>query len=262
MDGSYGVVTRTDNLWTAAMHQRDGNIVVLFQGGRLPSWGRLSVEEQNRFSQSHVDLMLTVAQQYQLRRLEGFRLLGPQDAWQRFWLIEFPALAGAEAWIEAEMAPPYGRYGYYNYHLSRKLDPERFSAWVTDPAPPVVPLADDPHTIPELKADTGSVVVLMFARYRAGAESLTPQERGDDQHVALMTGLARQYGLMRLEAFQLITPQDEWHRAWVIELPTLEAAEAWIAGEETPPHGAHASRTYQLARRWAPEYCASWTPSG
>ena len=76
-----------------------------------------------------------------------------------------------------------------------------------------------------------------------------------------MTRLARQYGLMRLEAFQLITPQEEWHRAWVIELPTLEAAEAWIAGEETPPHGAHASRTYQLARRWAPEYCASWAPT-
>ena len=96
MDDSCGIVTRTENLWTAAMHQRDGNIVVLFQGGRLPSWGRLSVEEQNRFSQSHVDLMLTVAQQYQLRRLEGFRLLGPQGAWQRFWLIEFPALADPE----------------------------------------------------------------------------------------------------------------------------------------------------------------------
>ena len=76
-----------------------------------------------------------------------------------------------------------------------------------------------------------------------------------------MTRLARQYGLMRLEAFQLITPQEEWHRAWVIELPTLEAAEAWIAGEETPPHGAHARRKYQLARRWAPEYCASWAPT-
>ena len=255
------MVTRFEKRWAVAMQQGDDNIVVLFQGGRLPSWGQLSVEDQNRFSQTHVDLMLAVAQKHQMTRLEGFRLIGPQDVWQRFWLIEFPSLAGAENWIQAEMAPPYGRYGYYQYYLSRKLEPERFSAWVTDPAPPVVPLADDPHTIPELKVDTGSVVVLMFARYRAGAESLTPQERGDEQHVALMTRLARQYGLMRLEAFQLITPQEEWHRAWVIELPTLEAAEAWIAGEETPPHGAHARRTYQLARRWAPEYCASWAPT-
>jgi hypothetical protein len=202
--------------------------------------------------------MLSVAQQHKMSRLEGFRLIGPQGDWQRFWLIEFPTMEGAEAWIRAEMAPPYGLYGYYEYHLSRPLEPERYSACVTQSAPPIVPRAADPHSIPELRVDPSSIVVLMFALYRPGAEALTPVERGDARHVDLMKGIAREHGLMRLEGFQLLSPQADWHRAWVIELPTLEAAEAWVAGEEALPHGMHAKRTIHLARKWAPEYFASW----
>ena len=40
----------------------------------------------------------------------------------------------------------------------------------------------------------------------------------------------------------------------------LEAAEAWVAGEEALPHGMYAQRSVHIARRWAPEYCASWSP--
>ena len=239
--------------------QNTNNIVVLLKGGRLPSWYQLSVQDQNKFSQTHVDLMLSVSEQHRMRRLEGFRLIGPQDAWHRFWLMEFPSMDGAEAWIQAEMAPPYGLYGHYQYYFSRQLRPEIFSAWVTKPATPAVPLAEDPRTIPLLEIDTKSVVVLMFARYRPGAEALTPRERGDMQHVELMRSLANNYGLMRLEAFQLLTPQNDWHRAWIIELPTLDAAEAWVEGEEALPHGMYANRSIHLARKWAPEYFASWT---
>ncbi len=238
--------------------QDSGNVVVLFKGGRLGTWYQLTEKERRDFSQTHVDLMLSVASQYGMRRLEGFRLIGPQKDWQRFWLIEFPTMQGAEQWIQAEMAPPYGLYGYYEYQLSRPLEAELFSAWVTDPAPPTVPLTADPHVISELWSDTGSVVVLMFVRYRPGAEALTAAERGDAKHVELMRHLAKQYGLMRLEGFQLITPQNGWHRAWIIELPNLEAAEAWIDGEESLPFGRHASRTIHIARKWSPEYFASW----
>ena len=232
--------------------QNTDSIVVLFRGGRLPSWHQLSDKDRSEYTQTHVNLMLSVAEQHQMKRMEGLRLIGAQNDWQRFWLMEFPSMEGAEQWIQAEMAPPYGRYGYYEYYFSRQLKPDVFSAWVTEPVPPTVPLSADPHAVPELWTDTESIVVLMFARYRPGVELLSSTERGDEQHVKLMQGIARRHGLMRLEAFQLLTPQNDWHRAWIIELPTLEAAEAWIEGEESLPHGMHAQRTIYLTRKWSP----------
>ena len=101
--------------------QDANSIVILFKGGRLPSWHRLTDKQRDEFSQTHVDLMLTVADRYGMKRMEVFRLIGPQDVWQRFWLIEFPTMEGAEQWIQAEMAPPYGLYGFYEYHLSRNF---------------------------------------------------------------------------------------------------------------------------------------------
>ncbi|MBP87572.1 MAG: hypothetical protein CMJ64_12745 [Planctomycetaceae bacterium] len=235
------------------------SVVILFKGGRLPSWHQLSDAERSEFEQTHVNLMLSIAEQHGMSRLEGFRLIGRQGNWQRFWLIEFPTMEGAETWIRAEMAPPYGLYGHYEYHLSRPLDPSRYSAWVTKPAAASVPRAADPHTIPELKIDPSSIVVLMFARYLPGAEALTPDERGDARHIALMQDIARKHGLMRIEGVGLLSPQADWHRAWIIELPTLEAAEAWVEAEEALPHGMHAHQTIHLARKWAPEYFANWT---
>ena len=96
----------------------DEAITILFKGGRLPTWQRLSQEQQIDYSGQHVELMLSVAAEHGLRKLEGFKLIAAKEPWQRFWVIEFPTLAGAEEWIKAEMAPPYGTYGYYEYHLS------------------------------------------------------------------------------------------------------------------------------------------------
>ena len=55
------------------------SIFGLFQGGRLPSWEGLSQQNRTEFSQAHVDLMLSLAQRHGLKRLEGFRLIEPQD---------------------------------------------------------------------------------------------------------------------------------------------------------------------------------------
>jgi hypothetical protein len=236
----------------------DEHVVILFKGGRLPSWFQLSDTQRRDVEQTHVDLMLSVAQRHGMTRLEGFRLIDPQDSWQRFWLIEFPSMTGAERWIEAEMAPPYGLYGFYEYQLSRPWNPDVYSRWVTDPAPTVVALDADPHTIPVLNIDTQSIVLLMFDRFRPQAEGMTPQQRGDAQHDDSMREIARRRGLRRLEGFQLLTPQHDWHRAWVIELPTLEAAEAWVEAEESLPYGMYVQRSFHLARRWAPEYFMSW----
>jgi hypothetical protein len=65
---------------------------------------------------------------------------------------------------------------------------------------------------------------------------------------------------MRIEAYRLLGPKAEYHRAWVIEFPALEDAEAWLEAEVLPPHGRYSDKRYLLARRWAPDYFASWVP--
>ena len=178
------------------------NLTLLYKGGRLPGWYQLSQNKRQVYEQAHVDLMLSVAKEAQLKRLEGFRLITPQQHWERFWLIEFATLSNAEAWIKAEMAPPYGDYGYYEYDL----------------------------------------------------------DRGDAGRQDQLRAVARVHNLMRLEAFELIGSKDEWHRVWVAEFPTLAGAEAWINALVSPPHGSYKSQRFQLARKWAPAYFASWAP--
>ena len=234
------------------------SIAVLFKGGRLPSWDHLTTTEQDAASQEHVDLMLSVAREHRMLRLEGFKLLQPQGQWQRFWVIEFPTLEGAEAWIDAEMAPPYGLYGYYDYHLARPWRRDYLNAWVTNPPPPVEPVTDDPHGPHALGVDMGSVVAVTFERRRPGAEAVPPEERGDAEHTKLMRSVAREHGLMRLEAFRLIAPQHDWHRAWLTEFPTVDGAQAWIDADTQPPHSTYSARTYHFTRKWSPEYFAAW----
>ena len=72
------------------------SIVVLYRGGRLPSWHQLSPDEQVAFQDEHVDLMLTVGVRHGLQSIEGFRLLAPRGEWERWWTIRFPDLAGAD----------------------------------------------------------------------------------------------------------------------------------------------------------------------
>ncbi len=236
------------------------SVFVLFRGGRLPSWWLLSEAERMAAEQHHIDLMLSVAERYRMRRLEGFRLMGQQHDWVRFWVIEFPSLDGAEAWIEAEIAPPYGLYGFYEYELARSWAVDHLATWPTFPRPPVRPAAGDPHARPALGADPSSVVVLLFGRGRPGYEAATPEQRGDEEHVALMQRVAADHRMIRIEAFQLIARRSDWHRAWVIEFPTLAGAEAWMENEVLPPHGAYSSKAFFLARRWSPEYFATWVP--
>ncbi len=236
------------------------SVVVLYKGGRLPSWHGLSAEEQDAFSREHVELMLSVAREHGMMSLEGFKLFAQAGDWARFWAIEFPTFEGAEAWIAAEMEPPYGRYGYYEYYLSRRIRREGLDSWVVNPPESARPAATDPSVIPVLDADTSSVVVIAFARWLPGADEVAPEERGDAEHVELMKAVGRKHGLMRLDAYQSIAPQSDWHRAWIAEFPTLDGAEAWIEAELRPPHSRYSMKTYHLARKWAPGYFAGWVP--
>jgi hypothetical protein len=237
--------------------------VVLYKGGRLPAWGKLPVALRQQYEQAHVDLMLATAWQQGLQRLEGFRLLAPQQDWVRFWIIEFPTLAGAEGWIAAEMAPPYGAFGHYEYLLARPCvtspyDADALRRLVTQPLPPLLPTAGDPHQIPVLAVDPSTLVVLLFERWRPEALLLTPQERGEEELTALRQTVAQQHGLLRIECFQLLGVQPAWQRVWLAELATLAGAEAWMQAEASPPHNLYAEKTFHLARKWAPAYFAGW----
>ena len=244
------------------------NVVVLLKGGRLPSWHALTCEQQDEYSQEHVELMLSVARKHRLIRLEGFKLIAPQRRWERFWIIEFPTLAGAESWIEAEIAPHYGTYGYQEYFLARPHLADHFKSWVTlpetiDPHLPITESNEEPSLLPYnknlfLEVDKTSVVVLLFGRWLPEGNMATPQERKDAEHIELMQSVARDQGLIRLEPFQLIGVQNEWHRAWVMEFPSLDAAESWIENEVLPPHGRFSNKEFHLARKWAPRYFKKW----
>ena len=73
-----------------------------------------------------------------------------------------------------------------------------------------------------------------------------------------MKSVARDFGLMRCEAFELIAPQGDWNQVRIAEFPGLAGAEAWIDAEVQPPRGQEETRSYFLARKWAPEYFAAW----
>ena len=141
------------------------SVVILFRGGRLPGWHQLDEAQRLDYERQHVDLMLSVSEHHGLIGIHGYRLLAPRNSWERFWTIEFPDLAGAEAWMSAEVEPPYGRYGFYDYSLARRWQPESLAWLPRKPEPPVAPDAD-PHVIPPLTADPSSIIVLAFGGWR------------------------------------------------------------------------------------------------
>lgn len=248
---------------TGKMPLSRDSVVVLFKGGRLPAWHELTEEQRADYSAKHVELMLGVARAHGMTTLEGFKLLEPKRAWERFWVMEFPTLEGAEAWIEAEMAPPYGIYGYYEYYLARRFTQECFADWATVPRiehPPRITV--DPHGLPVLDVDRSSCVLLEFARELPSAMLVPEPDRGGERRRELLKSVAQEHGLVRIEAFQLIAPQNDWLDTYVIELPTLAAAEAWMQAELEPPHAAYSSKTMHLSRRWAPAFFASWLQAG
>ena len=157
------------------------SVVVLFKGGRAPSWYALTAGQHDEYQRLHVDLMLSVAREHGMTRLEGYRLVGTQQFWRLFWIIEFPTVEGAEAWIAAEIEPPYGAHGQFEYHLARRWAPRHLEPLVTGP-PALQRRSDvDPHEVPALDVDRDGVVVLSFGRHVAQDD---PQAAAstDEQH--------------------------------------------------------------------------------
>ena len=230
------------------------SVVVLVKAGRLQNWDLLTAEKQQDYVRQHVELILKVGHKYGIQRLEAFRLMGLQQPWHRLWVIEFPTLEGAEEWIQAEMAPPYGSYGYWEYYLARPWGSDYFSSWATQKRRIMPPITNQAlHRIPALEVDVATTVVLMFGRRLPGSDLMSIADRGDQEHVDLMKSVARKHDLLRLEGFKLIAPQDAWHLAWIIEFPTIVGAEAWMQAEVKPVYGTYNSKVYHLARNY---FCA------
>lgn len=235
------------------------SVAVLFKGGRVPAWYGLTAEQHDEYQRIHVDLMLDVAREHGMTRLEGYRLVGTQQYWRLFWIIEFPTAEGAEAWIAAEVEPPYGAYGNFEYHLGRRWAPDHLAPLVTGPPDQHKRPGVDPHDVPDLDVDRGSLVVLGFGRHVAQGgppESAT----SDETHARALEDIAERHRLSRLEGFRLLNPQPEWHWMYVAELPDFAGAEAWIEVEmDAGRQGVVGSSVY-LARRWAPDYFDLWPP--
>ncbi|MXY47971.1 MAG: hypothetical protein F4Y38_01595 [Gemmatimonadetes bacterium] len=232
------------------------NVIILFRGGRLPEWHQLDEARRTDYERRHVDLMLSVADRHGLIGIHGYRLLGPRGNWERFWTIEFPDLAGAEAWMSAEAEPPYGRYGHYDYTLARRWQPECLNWLPRKAESPVTPDAD-PHIIPALSADPSSIVLLAFGGRHRGADAYDSDEQ-DEERWRRMREVSRDHGLFHGEVFQSLGASDRGDYAWILEFRGLAGIEAWIDAETAPPLAAAQRHDFHVARRWAPEYFATW----
>lgn len=238
------------------MTEPNENVVILFRGGRLPEWHQLDEARKIDYERRHVDLMLSVADRHGLIGIHGFRLLGPLGSWERFWTIEFPDLAGAEAWMSAEAEPPYGSYGFYDYTLARRWQPEWLN-WLPRKAEPQVTPGTDPHIIPVLSADPSSIALLAFGGLHRGADADDSGEQ-DEERWRRMRKVSRDHGLMHGEVFRLLGASDHGDYTWILEFPGLAGIEAWIDAETAPPLAACQRHDFHVARRWAPDYFVTW----
>ena len=231
------------------------SVVVFLKGGRIPSWYGLSPEQQDEYSVEHIILMKSVINKYKMITLEGYKLWSPVNDWKFFWTIKFPTFEGAESWIEAEMEPPYGRYGSFNYYLARRIEHIGVNSDSKETKPRFI--KDDlDHT--NLEEDKTSVVVITFEMPLPGSDLLAPDEYAREGYIKNINSVTEEHKLIRLEAYRLITPQSNWHTTVIAEFPTINGANAWINLQENPSYVRFKTRTNYLSHKWAPEYFEGW----
>lgn len=233
------------------------SVVVFLKGGRIPSWYGLSSEEQDSYSVEHINLMKSVINKYKMITLEGYKLLSPVNDWKFFWTIKFPTFEGAESWIEAEMEPPYGRYGSFNYYLARRIEHMGVNSAAKETELTSSIIKEDlDHT--NLTEDKSSVVVITFQMSLPESDLVAHDVDARQKYIKDINSVSEEYGLIRLEAYRLITPQSNWHTTVITEFPTITGAKAWIDLQENPSYVRFKTRTNYLSHKWAPRYFAGW----
>jgi hypothetical protein len=173
-------------------------------------------------------------------------------------VIEFPTVEGAEAWIAAEIEPPYGAHGRFEYNLARRWAPGHVADMITGPPTQRRQPGVDPHEVPALDVDRDSLVVLNFGR-PLRANDPAANAASDDAQAGVLGDVAEIHGLARLEGFRLLNPQPGWHWLYVAELPDFAGVEAWAEAEMAPERQGLVASSVHLARRWAPEYFDLWS---
>ena len=84
---------------------QNDSVVILFRGGPPTSVASTRRGAAARLRVPARGPELSVSERHGLIGIHGYRLLAPQNSWERFWTIEFPNLDGAEAWMAAETEP-------------------------------------------------------------------------------------------------------------------------------------------------------------
>ena len=225
-------------------------IIVLYRGGRLPGWHHLQAAQRAAYQDEHVALTLEVG--------AAHGLLAPMDNWERWWTMRFADLGGAEAWMQSEIAPPYGRYGFYSYTLAPSWRPQSL-AWLPRQPAPTPAGGTDPHQVPVLSAARGSIVVIAFGGWSPGSDTISPASRGDAERQRRLQLVAREHGLLHGELFRPLGPGPDGEIVWLVEFPTLSGAEAWIGAGTLPPAGSCQRRTTSLPSPTGYREC-SWPP--
>ena len=112
------------------------------------------------------------------------------------------------------------------------------------------------HT--NLTEDKSSVVVITFQMSLPGSDLVIPDVDERQKYIKDINSVSEEHGLIRLEAYRLITPQSNWHTTVITEFPTINGAKAWIDLQENPSYVRFKTRTNYLSHKWAPRYFAGW----
>lgn len=114
------------------------SIVLLAFGGRhrgagQADWsyqaGRSGQDDSAEHDEERWRRMREVSRDHGLIHGEAFRLMGTSDRGEFAWVLEFPDLAGIEAWIGAETAPPLAACQRHDFHVARRWAPTYFATW-------------------------------------------------------------------------------------------------------------------------------------
>eukprot|EP01052_Picozoa_sp_SAG31_P000581 SAG31_NODE_17_length_35773_cov_25.999271_6_plen_279_part_00 len=117
--------------------QVDGSsiVVLCFERKIADSGGTAAAMQHLRLTAGAIegeDELRNVARTHRLQQIQVYQMVCPTDRWSghRCWVVRFPSLEGAEAWIAALTGSAQRARCYiHTVHLSRRHAPQYFDSW-------------------------------------------------------------------------------------------------------------------------------------